>query len=258
MAFSKGNSDSGKRTKTGKTGKRFRIEFGITQFFLFFFSLFFVVAWMFVFGILVGRGLPLVESQDTSLQAQILRFMGLGRETSPPPENVAETWENPQKMLESLNYYESFTNGTDPISGTSPNKTSASPSEQKQAATKQQAQPTQVKSPRQAAPEKRLSADLQDTESREDSQEDAATENVTEHFTLMAASVRDSDNAESYAKKLKAKGYTPRLETVDMPESGRWTRVLVGSFDSREEALKFAAEFNRKENMQGLVIRLGR
>jgi len=31
----------------------------------------------------------------------------------------------------------------------------------------------------------------------------------------------------------------------------RWNRVLVGSFGSRDEALRFAAEFNRKEHMEG-------
>ena len=258
MTLSKGSSDSARRTKKAKTGKRLHIEFSITQCFLFFFSLFFVLAWMFVFGILVGRGLPLVESQDTSLRAQILRFMGLGRETSPPPENVAETWENPQKMLESLNYYESFTNGTDPISGAPRDNSLASPSEPKRETTKHQPTSPQTKSSEQASTKQEIPSDLQDSGHREDVREDAAAESVTEHFTLLAASVRDSNNAENFAKKLKTKGYTPRLETVDMPESGRWTRVLVGSFDSREEALKFAAEFNRKENMQGLVIRVGR
>jgi len=258
MTFSKGGSDSARQAKAGRTGKRFRIEFGITQFLLFFFSLFFVVSWMFVFGILIGRGLPLVESGDTSLRAEIMRFMGLGKEISTPPPNAAETWENPQKMLESLNYYESFTNGTDPVLGTAPDKTSAPASGQKQEPTRQQTPSIQEKSSRQAASEKPTPTKSQASESREDSREDAAAQSATEHFTLLAASVKDSNNAESYAKKLKAKGYAPRLETVDMPESGRWTRVLVGSFDSREEALKFAAEFNRKENMQGLVIRVGR
>ena len=75
---------------------------------------------------------------------------------------------------------------------------------------------------------------------------------------MLAASLKDSSNAERLVNKLQAKGYTPTMETIDMPESGRWTRVLVGSFDSREEALKFAAQFNRKENVQGLVIRVDR
>ena len=80
----------------------------------------------------------------------------------------------------------------------------------------------------------------------------------SEHYTLLAASLRDAGNAERLVKELKAKGYKPSMETIDMPESGRWSRVLVGSFDTREEALKFAAHFNRKENVEGLVIRVER
>jgi hypothetical protein len=34
--------------------------------------------------------------------------------------------------------------------------------------------------------------------------------------------------------------------------------VLVGSFETREEAQAFAARFNREENLEGLVIRLER
>ncbi|MDY0040331.1 MAG: SPOR domain-containing protein [Desulforhabdus sp.] len=250
MASPKGSSGS---SSQARTGKRFRIEFGIIQLLIFFLGFFLVASWMFVFGILVGRGLPLAETGDISLRAEVLRFMGLARESSPPAQNAAETWDSPQKILESLNYYESFTNGADPISGASSDKIDGSAPEPKQDPIRPKPPPTQAKSAKQATSEKPIPAKSQSSESPEES----AAEIVTERFTLLAASVRDASNAESYAKKLKTKGYAPRLETVDMPESGRWTRVLVGSFDSREEALKFAAEFNRKENMQGLVIRLG-
>jgi len=228
--------------------KRFRIEFGATQLLLFSFTFFVVLAWMFVFGILVGRGLPLVESADTSLRAQLLRFIGLGEETTPLATEAAETWENPRKMVESLNYYDSLTKKADPISG-KPLIKAAIPS----------AQPQNTPAASTSSPkEKTTGSEAADVSAQENSQENKVTENATTRFTLLAASLKDSANAERFVKKLQAKGYSPRMETVEMAESGRWTRVLVGAFDSREEALKFAAEFNRKENMQGLVVRLGR
>ena len=36
-------------------------------------------------------------------------------------------------------------------------------------------------------------------------------------------------------------------------ERVKWNRILIGSFPSREAAVKFADEFNRKENLEALV-----
>jgi len=228
--------------------KRFRIEFGATQLMLFSLSLFVVLSWMFVFGILVGRGLPLVESADASLRARLMRFIGLGEKAPEPYQQAAKTWEDPQKMVESLDYYESLTKQSKPISDKPPVKAAIPPLRSKSAP----APPEVVRKQKIARPEP------PDTAPADNAQESKAVESATPRFTLLAASLKDSANAERYLRKLQAKGYSPRMETIELAESGRWTRVLVGSFDSREEALRFAAEFNRRENMQGLVVRLGR
>lgn len=227
--------------------KRFRIEFGPGQLALFSFTFFVVLVWMFVFGILVGRGLPLVESADTSLRAQLMRFIGLGEKAPVPQQEASKTWEDPQKMVESLDYYESLT------------KPSAAPANKP--AVKVAIPPAQPKTtPPRPVPSKEKIARPEPPEapSSDSAQESKVADSAAPRFTLLAASLKDTANAERFFRKLQAKGYSPRIETVELAESGRWTRVMVGSFDSREEALKFAAEFNRKENMQGLVVRQGR
>lgn len=227
--------------------KRFHVEFGPGQLVLFSFTFFVVLAWMFVFGILVGRGLPLAESADTSLRAQLMRFMGLAEKAPEPYQQAAKTWEDPQKMVESLDYYESLTKPSTPSSNKPAVKVAIPPP-----------QPKTVP-PRPVPPKTKIARSDPPTPATSDNvQENKAVERVTTRFTLLAASLKDAANAERFFRKLQAKGYSPRMETVELPESGRWTRVLVGSFDSREEALKFAAEFNRKESMQGLVVRQGR
>jgi cell division septation protein DedD len=77
-----------------------------------------------------------------------------------------------------------------------------------------------------------------------------------EQHTLLVASLRNQDNAQKLTQQLRSKGYDPQLETLDKPDDGRWYRVLVGSFKSRDEAQRFAAEFNKRENLQGIAIRL--
>jgi cell division septation protein DedD len=63
--------------------------------------------------------------------------------------------------------------------------------------------------------------------------------------------LKNKDNAQRLAEQLKAKGYPSRLETHE----GKWSRVLVGSFDDREKAMKYVTDFNQKEHMEALVIR---
>jgi cell division septation protein DedD len=234
--------------------KRFRIEFGAIQLMLFSLTLSVVLAWMFVFGILVGRGLPLVESADSSLQAQLMRFVGLGEKASEPYQQAAKTWEDPQKMVEKLNYYESLTKQDGHISDKPPVKTAIPPIRPKSVPAPVEVVRKQKITP----PERPERPERPEPAPADNVQESKAVESATPRFTLLAASLKDAANAERYFRKLQAKGYSPRMEPVELAESGRWTRVLVGSFDSREEALRFAAEFNRRENMQGLVVRLGR
>ena len=72
--------------------KRYRFEFGPGQLILWSFALLIGLSWMFVFGILIGRGIPLVDTQDLSFKAEIMKFIGLGRKPSPPIAKAAETW----------------------------------------------------------------------------------------------------------------------------------------------------------------------
>jgi cell division septation protein DedD len=48
-------------------------------------------------------------------------------------------------------------------------------------------------------------------------------------------------NAESVAKELRAKGYSPYLTTV-VRDNVEYTRVNVGSYDDRDDALKLRGE----------------
>jgi cell division septation protein DedD len=66
------------------------------------------------------------------------------------------------------------------------------------------------------------------------------------------ASLKEPD-AQVLIEKLKLRGYSPRVESLDLG-AARWTRILLGSFPSREAAIIFADEFNSKENLQALVV----
>jgi len=75
---------------------------------------------------------------------------------------------------------------------------------------------------------------------------------AAEQYTLLVASLRQSE-AQVLIEKLRARGYSPRVESLDLG-TATWTRILLGSFPSREAAILFADDFNSKENLQALVV----
>jgi len=166
---------------------------------------------MFIFGVLVGRGIPLTNPSDTSLKGRFLSFLGLSHNLQKKVHKTDEIWKSIEEIKQSLDYRESLLGDS---------KSDASRSK------------GSVFSNRQPNHTPRIA------------------------YTLMVSSLRNVENAKALVEKLRAKGYSPRLETVQIEGTGVWYRVILGLFNSREEAQAFAARFNRKENMEGLVIKI--
>lgn len=233
--------------------KRYRFELGFKELVFYGFGLLVALAWMFVFGILVGRGIPLVSSEELSVRAHLLRFLGLGPQLAKQEEpEAAEHFDSPRTMLETLEYYVSLTrkNNTGPPP-LRPVANVPSPAAQPagDTATPKQASPPSGPPPRSQEPS---ANPPQPTLSPTDT---SPPEHLSEHFSLLVSSMKEAENAQHLLDQLRGKGYAPRIETVNLGGSGRWNRVLVGFFASREEAMRFAAEFNRKERMEALVVR---
>lgn len=251
-----------------KVKKPFRVELSGVRLFFWGLGLVLSLSWMFIFGILVGRGLPIVDSNDFSLKAEFFRFLGLGQEVPAPLEGAAETWENPQKrqeaqkkILESLNYYEELARtNTPPPPAPSSNPHAASSPAASSPKDKTVEQNLKAKTKQQAAPAPYTdgtSAPSQKSAPQQPSKGQDVSESGPEHFTLLIASLKDGDSARKLVDQLRAKGYNARLEPLDTGGAS-WNRVLLGSFPNREGALRFAAEFNRRERLEGLVIREAR
>jgi DedD protein len=55
-------------------------------------------------------------------------------------------------------------------------------------------------------------------------------------FEVQAAAYRDVRQAEKVINKLKHLGLTPKIVPKDIPNKGRWFRVIAGNFASRKDA----------------------
>ena len=238
------NTDPDEQPRSWQDGRKYRFDLSRSKLVFFTFSCVLALCFMFTLGILVGRGVALVSSDDSSIKGQFLQFLGLGKQTSLPSARAAQTWEDPRKMLESLNYYEDLTHkGGAPLAAvpkaiepapTAP--VTESPKEPVKEPARHAAAPRQpAEKPSAPQPDKPRAAGL-----------------AAEQFTLLVASLKETD-AQVLIEKLKARGYSPRIETLDLGAS-KWNRILIGSFPSREAAIVFADEFNRKEKLEALVM----
>ncbi len=238
--------------ETVKKPKRFRFELGYGELIFSSLGMVVVLSWMFVFGILIGRGIPLVSSDDISLQAHLMRFLGLGQKAVQQPQPQApEAFDSPQKMLQALDYYEDLTQSDTPIPPTLRHLPTVPAPPPKHPGTETPNPKTKA-----AAEHTQPNRDPRSGASQQASLPESAPPGIgSEHFTVLVSSLKDADNAQKLVDQLRAKGYSSRIENLNLGGSGRWNRVLIGTFKNREEALRFASEFNRKERMEGLVIR---
>lgn len=66
-------------------------------------------------------------------------------------------------------------------------------------------------------------------------------------YTVQLASFKDPAAAGSFAQKLERKGYKVRVTTADVPGKGRWSRVSVGAFPTKGQAIEYGNWLKRKE-----------
>lgn len=208
--------------------RRFQVQLSGPQALLYALGLVAALTWMFVFGVMVGRGVPMAGAGSDSLKGRLAHFLGLDQKPPERVEKASETWKSTEEMLQALSYHNELKGKSIPTEASGSAKTEDAP--------------TQTP----AAPPPPVAA------TEPGSQPPAAG-----RYVLMVASLRSKDNADSLLAGLKAKGYSPWLEAVPMAEGGLWYRVVLGNFEKRQDAQQFAASFNEKENQQSLVIQVG-
>jgi cell division protein FtsN len=78
---------------------------------------------------------------------------------------------------------------------------------------------------------------------------------VREEFLVQVVSYQERSKAETLVKKISGMGYPSRTEVIDLPDKGKWFRVVMGAFSSRPEAQKAVDAVSRKNKGLNCVIR---
>ena len=199
-------------------------------------AIFFLCAWMFVLGVLVGRDTAPVKFDIKKLKQKISDTRHQPPTAQPdesPDEAVAV------KDKTKLGFYERLPEDQQDIKV---------PEIKKQPADQQKSTAaSDVKAPDASANNTALKTD----KSKASSSKAAAAEKkkkapaaVTQKkssgavYTVQAAAVRKMEDADRLVVKLKKKGYPAYRAIGKVPEKGIWFRVRVGKYQSRTEAKK--------------------
>jgi cell division septation protein DedD len=189
-----------------------------------------VAAWMFVLGVMVGRGTAPVHFDIMALQKEVAAL----RQAAMKKERTAvETAIRGEDQKATLEFYEKLKNdGLDtavraPLSGqTASGLISAGPSGDALFIPHKKRASILAKKNKRSAPDK----------SKAPSRKRAATSSKGP-LTIQVASLKNGSEAGRIVAKLKKEGYSAYLSRIVLPEKGLWFRVRVGSYaDARQAA----------------------
>jgi cell division septation protein DedD len=73
-------------------------------------------------------------------------------------------------------------------------------------------------------------------------------------YSVQVGSYPDMSEATRNVERWKSKGYPAYLMIADIPDRGRWYRVRIGGFETREEAMRYMDKFTSSEKANALVV----
>lgn len=212
--------------------------------------IFFVMAWMFILGIMVGRGTTPVPVNTHALgkELQDLKAAMLQKEKSEVEAQAAQDKGQgvELKFFEELRKPPSQTPYKMGSPSTTEKRPQASPAPSREPA--HPPAPAAVSAPDKPAPaEASHSASAQTTApvSAPSGKSKAVVATVAAddapaaglgRFTIQVGAFKDVDSAEQVVKTLRGKGYSAYHLRMQVPGKGDWFRVRVGAFDARTAA----------------------
>ena len=72
-------------------------------------------------------------------------------------------------------------------------------------------------------------------------------------YSIQVGSYPNPDEAHTLVAYWKQKGYSAYLVSADIPNKGRWYRVRLGGFDTKDDAEAYLHDLQSKENVEAFV-----
>lgn len=216
------------KTKTGKRGKTFRIELTPLSALLWAVFIFFSLTWIFVLGILVGRGLlPGTVTKLVDLKAQMKRLQEMvGDKKAQPPGPQEE----PDTAVK-LDFFQELISKKDEVKK----------SWDKDTGDAETPEPPPV--------------DTKEEKPGTNKKEDRVPFLPEGQYTVQLASLREMEQAEKMIQHLTDMGYDPYYYKASV-EGKTYYRIRCGRFKARQEALHYAAKIENESGLKGFVAKV--
>jgi cell division protein FtsN len=79
-----------------------------------------------------------------------------------------------------------------------------------------------------------------------------------EKYQIQVGSFKEKEKADQLCKKLVGLGFSPRVADMQVPKKGKWLRITLEGFESREDAQKAAERVAGKiKGLNCVVLRMG-
>ena len=226
------------KPKTKKSSKTYKLELTFLSSFIWGIFLFFLLTWVFVLGILVGRGfLPEAVTTISGVKDKITKLHDMVDHKETPGKNAkSKTASDPE-----LVFFDRLSSKKEEV------KKKWTPKKENRKV-KEEPPGSKKNSPRHVKGEKEIQRSS-DNVTRPDPAGDRF------HFTVQIASLADGDQAEKMIKQLNRRGYPAYFYEVRL-DGKMFYRVRCGKFASRTEAKKYAEKLVIEEGIKGFVSKL--
>jgi cell division protein FtsN len=196
--------------------------------------LIFISAWMFVLGVLVGRGTAPVKFKTNNLSEELLTL----KEADIRQQMTRiKTKTEDSKAKTNLDFYQELKKNKKPVKKTPNPKNSL-----KRTTVKQRPQSSEEKTavkqtdgrtkPKSKSVKKPVVIDLPAPDTAKAQKADSTVKTLT----IQAASLKNRSEAVELVKKLNQKGYSAYKTVAVVPNKGVWFRVRIGEFNNKTEA----------------------
>ena len=230
-----------------------------------FLTILFLCAWMFILGILVGRGTAPVKFDIAALEKKLetsKKGDGSDQGKAPAPKKSITV-----KDKTKLEFYEALKENKVDTNVPALQKPKAverrieKPAEKtvsKKAQKKTVAKSVSPKSASQiVVPQKpKPAAPPQNKKPTREKEKDAAVARTNAKgpvYSIQAASVRDPKDADRLVQKLKKRGYPAYRVIGKIPGKGVWFRIRIGEYRSKSEALSMMNKL-KKDGMKPFLV----
>ena len=230
--------NNAKSKKSLPKGKEPRVNGRHKEYLIWFSVIFFVAAWMFFLGILVGRGTAPVKFNIEKLQKKLAALKAEDINEKLTRFTIGSDFD---KNKADLDFYEDLKKGRDDIRPPAPVLKSK----------KNSLGEKQKKTSKKTVPDKNKSSDKSIHKNNILYQKKIP--GLTFNLTIQVASFKNQKDADRLVAKLK-KGKYPAYSAIGViPGKGIWYRVRIGYFKARADATQMLARL-KKENRKAFLI----